>query len=83
MWEHSEDPVVVGKQPYIGSRVNSNAENFADFEQEFIMKAHIFAGAVRINRKYVSDYVWATKSEIPNLVSDELLKILKPLLAVR
>jgi hypothetical protein len=47
------------------------------------MTAHIFAGRVRINKKYLSNHVWVTKSEMPKYVSEEVLKILKPLLAVQ
>jgi len=47
------------------------------------MKAHIFAGAVRIKRKYCTDYVWVTREEMEAMLDATTFKTLLPLLADR
>jgi hypothetical protein len=47
------------------------------------MKAHIFAGAVRLRRKYASDFVWVTRDEMEGMLDAQTLKAIGPLLADR
>ena len=47
------------------------------------MKAHIFAGAVRIRRKYCSDHIWVTRDEMEQMLDRQMFKVLQPLLADR
>jgi hypothetical protein len=47
------------------------------------MKAHIFAGAVRIKRKYCKDHAWVTRGEMERMIDRQTLKALLPLLADR
>jgi hypothetical protein len=51
--------------------------------QEFIMKAHIFAGAVRLKKKYCSDFIWVTQDEMERMIDSRTLKAIRPLLAER
>ena len=45
------------------------------------MKAHIFAGAVRINRDYCSDYVWVTRDEMETILDRKTFHAIRPLLS--
>ena len=47
------------------------------------MKAHIFAGAVRLRRKYAADHVWVTRDEMEDMIDERTLKAIGPLLADR
>ena len=47
------------------------------------MKAHIFAGAIRANRKYCTDYVWVTKREMEQMIDHRTFKAILPLLSQR
>jgi hypothetical protein len=47
------------------------------------MKAHIFAGAVRLGKKYCTDFVWVTREELEELIDAPTLQAIRPLLAVR
>jgi hypothetical protein len=49
--------------------------------QEFIMKAHIFAGAVRAKRTWITDYAWVTSDELTQMLDSRTLKAIRPLLA--
>jgi hypothetical protein len=49
----------------------------------FIMKAHIFAGAVRVKRKYCTDHVWVTRDEMEQMLDSRTMKVIRPLLADR
>jgi hypothetical protein len=45
------------------------------------MKAHIFAGAVRAKRTWVTDYAWVTSDELTQMLDSRTLKAIRPLLA--
>jgi hypothetical protein len=47
------------------------------------MKAHIFAGAVRLGKKYASDFVWVTRDEMESMIDEQTWKAISPLLADR
>ena len=47
------------------------------------MKAYIFAGAVRLKKKYCSDFIWVTKEEMERMIDSKTLKAIQPLLAER
>jgi hypothetical protein len=47
------------------------------------MKAHIFAGAVRLRKQVCKDYVWVTRDELEDYLGPQTLKTIKPLLAER
>jgi len=47
------------------------------------MKAHIFAGAVRIKTKYCSAFRWVTQEEMEGMLDSKTLKAIRPLLAER
>ena len=47
------------------------------------MKAYIFAGAVRVKKKYCSDFVWVTQDEMERMIDSKTLKAIRPLLAER
>ena len=47
------------------------------------MKAHIFAGAVRLKKKYCSDYAWVTRGEMTDMLDAKTFKAIQPLLANR
>jgi hypothetical protein len=47
------------------------------------MKAHIFAGAVRVKRKYCTDFVWVTQDEMEQMLDSRTMKVIRPLLADR
>jgi hypothetical protein len=47
------------------------------------MKAYIFAGAVRVRRKYCTDHVWVTRDEMEQMLDPKTFKAVLPLLADR
>lgn len=47
------------------------------------MKAHIFAGAVRLKRKYASDFAFVTQEEMERMLDAKTLKAIRPLLSER
>ena len=47
------------------------------------MKGYIFAGAVRVKKKYCSDFVWVTQDEMERMIDSKTLKAIRPLLAER
>jgi hypothetical protein len=47
------------------------------------MKAHIFAGAVRMRKKYCSQVMWVTRAELKKELDTETFNAIKPLLAER
>jgi len=47
------------------------------------MKAHVFAGATRVRRKYCTDAIWVTRTEMEGILDEETLKAIKPLIADR
>ena len=79
-----ETPLVIGRQPYLGTRVISASRFGADsLPQEFIMKAHIFAGDVTTKSKYCTDYVWVTREEMADILDGRTFKAISPLLSYR
>ena len=51
--------------------------------QDTLIKAHIFAGAVRLKKRYASDYAWVTKDELAGLIDPTTMRAISPLLAPR
>lgn len=45
------------------------------------MKAHIFAGQVRINNKEIVDFAWVTKQEMKDYVHPDYYNAIKDMLS--
>ncbi|KAJ1908130.1 hypothetical protein IWQ60_011735 [Tieghemiomyces parasiticus] len=52
----------------------------AEMAKVFFLRAYIFAGQVKVNKKEVTDFAWLKKDEIPNYVSREYWAAVKDLL---
>jgi hypothetical protein len=79
-----KEPITANRERFLTTRVFSLFKMTTEITlQEFIMKAHIFAGAVRAKKKYCSDFIWVTRHEMEKMIDSKTLKAIRPLLAER
>ena len=77
-------PITASRERFLTTRVFSFLKMTTDIAlQEFIMKAYIFAGAVRVKKKYCSDFIWVTQDEMERIIDAKTLKAVRPLLTER
>ena len=79
-----KEPIAASRERFLTTRVFLLFKMTIDVvSQEFIMKGHIFAGAVRLKKKYCSDFIWVTQDEMERMIDSKTLKAIRPLLAER
>ncbi|KAI9593512.1 NUDIX hydrolase domain-like protein [Syncephalis fuscata] len=81
VWYVGRRPVGFHQYAYPSEHIKSFPEH--DGAKVFFMKAHIFAGQVKVDGKEVVDYAWLTKHELAQVLEPDYYAAIKNLLYFR